>query len=144
MPALTRLNLARNRLNALPENLLEHLSSLRELDLSDNIISRLQPEMFYGARSLSKLSLARNPLRTLQVTPFLNIPGIVKLDVSRCNLERVWSEARSPLKSLRWEWNQRIKKFLIIHHLPCRLSNSRIAQNALLTELQAYADASYF
>ncbi|EZA61307.1 Insulin-like growth factor-binding protein complex acid labile subunit [Ooceraea biroi] len=102
MPALTRLNLARNRLSALPEGLLERLSSLRELDLSDNIISTLQPGMFRGAQSLSKLSLARNPLRTLQVTPFLDAPGLIKLDVSRCNLERVWSEARVPLKSVRF------------------------------------------
>lgn len=57
--------------------------------------------MFRGAESLNKLSLANNPLTTLQVTPFLNTPGLMKLDVSHCNLERVWSEARVPLKSLR-------------------------------------------
>lgn len=102
MPAITRLNLAKNRLSSLPIGLLERLSSLRELDLSDNIISTLQPGMFHGAESLNKLSLAHNPLTTLQVTPFLNTPGLVKLDVSRCNLERVWSEARVPLKSLRF------------------------------------------
>jgi insulin-like growth factor-binding protein complex acid labile subunit len=102
MPAMTRLNLAKNRLAVLPDGLLDHLSSLRELDLSDNIISALQPDMFHGALSLIKLSLAGNPLRTLQVTPFLNVEALVKLDVSRCNLERVWSEARVPLKSLRF------------------------------------------
>ncbi|XP_072742536.1 uncharacterized protein Gp150 [Anoplolepis gracilipes] len=102
MPAITRLNLARNQLNSFPVGLLERLSSLRELDLSDNIISTLQPGMFHGALTLNKLNLAHNPLTTLQVTPFLNTPGLVKLDVSRCNLERVWSEARVPLKSLRF------------------------------------------
>ncbi|XP_029162036.1 insulin-like growth factor-binding protein complex acid labile subunit [Nylanderia fulva] len=102
MPAITRLNLARNRLSDLPYGFLRHLSSLRELDLSNNIISTLQPEMFRGAENLNKLNLANNPLTTLQVTPFLNTPALVKLDVSRCNLERVWSEARVPLKSLRF------------------------------------------
>ncbi|XP_024885921.1 uncharacterized protein LOC112463655 [Temnothorax curvispinosus] len=102
MPALTRLKLAKNRLTGLPDGLLDNLSSLRELDLSDNIITTLTPNMFRGAVSLSKVNLGRNPLRTLQVTPFLSIPGLLKLDVSRCNLERVWSEARVPLKSLRF------------------------------------------
>ncbi|XP_032662779.1 uncharacterized protein LOC116840319 [Odontomachus brunneus] len=102
MPALNRLNLARNQLTGLPSGLLKELSSLRELDLSDNMISIIQPDMFKGATSLSKLNLAGNPLRTLQVTPFLKTPMLFKLDVSRCSLERVWSEARVPLRTLRF------------------------------------------
>lgn len=102
MPALTRLDLSNNRLKGFPDGLLDNLSSLRELDLSYNMISTIEPEMFRGAHSLNKLNLARNPLRTLQVTPFLKTPGLTRLDVSECNLERVWSEARVPLKSLRW------------------------------------------
>ncbi|KAG7205516.1 hypothetical protein KM043_007497 [Ampulex compressa] len=102
MPALTHLNLARNRLTRLPNGLLDPLSSLRELDLSNNIIGSLDSEMLRGATSLKKLSLAGNPLVTLQVTPFLKTPELTRLDVSRCALERVWSEARVPLKSLRF------------------------------------------
>ncbi|GAB1863514.1 Insulin-like growth factor-binding protein complex acid labile chain [Camponotus japonicus] len=102
MPALARLNLATNRLTSLPIGLLKRLSSLRELDLSNNIISTLQPGMFDGAESLTKMSLANNPLTTLQVTPFLDTPSLMKLDASRCNLERVWSEARIPLRNLRY------------------------------------------
>ncbi|XP_029051123.1 leucine-rich repeat-containing G-protein coupled receptor 6-like isoform X1 [Osmia bicornis bicornis] len=101
MPAITRLNLSRNRLTGLPNGLLSRLLSLRILDLSDNIIKSLDNNMFRGAISLTKISLAGNPLVTLQVTPFLVAPGLTKLDVSRCALERVWSEARVPLTSLR-------------------------------------------
>ncbi|XP_016917993.2 leucine-rich repeat-containing G-protein coupled receptor 5 [Apis cerana] len=102
MPAITRLNLSRNRLASLPNGFLNSLSSLRILDLSDNIINSLQSEMFHGATSLTKLNLAGNPLTTLQVTPFLKTPSLIKLDVSRCALERVWSEARVPLTTLRY------------------------------------------
>ncbi|KAK9310620.1 hypothetical protein QLX08_000161 [Tetragonisca angustula] len=101
MPAITRLNLSRNRLTGLPNGLLSRLSSLRVLDLSDNIISTLENNMFSGATSLTKLNLAGNPLTTLQVTPFLEATDLTKLDVSRCALERVWSEARVQLTSLR-------------------------------------------
>ncbi|XP_054014167.1 uncharacterized protein LOC128895522 [Hylaeus anthracinus] len=101
MPAITWLNLSRNRLTGLPAGLLKGLSSLRVLDLSDNIINTLGNNMFVGATNLVKLSLAGNPLVTLQVSPFLSAPGLTKLDVSRCELERVWSEARIPLTSLR-------------------------------------------
>ncbi|XP_076247086.1 leucine-rich repeat domain-containing glycoprotein 150 [Calliopsis andreniformis] len=102
MPAITRLNLSRNRLTELPNGLLSRLSSLRFLDLSENIISTLNSNMFRGATGLTKLNLAANPLVTLQVTPFLMTPSLTKLDVSRCALERVWSEARVPLTSLRF------------------------------------------
>lgn len=102
MPAITRLNLSKNRLLGLPNGLLSRLSSLRVLDLSDNIIRTLDTNMFRGATSLTKLSLASNPLVTLQVTPFLMAPSLLRLDVSRCALERVWSEARFPLNSLRY------------------------------------------
>ncbi|XP_012135360.1 leucine-rich repeat domain-containing glycoprotein 150 isoform X2 [Megachile rotundata] len=102
MPAITRLNLSRNRLTGLPDGLLSRLSSLRVLDLSDNTISSLDNNMFRGAVSLTKISLAGNPLVTLQVTPFLSAPGLARLDVSRCALERVWSEARIPLTNLRF------------------------------------------
>ncbi|CAK9801615.1 Insulin-like growth factor-binding protein complex acid labile subunit [Anthophora quadrimaculata] len=101
MPAITRLNLSKNRLIDLPDGLLNSLLYLRVLDLSDNIISVLDNNMFRGATSLTKLNLAGNPLVTLQVTPFLMAPSLTKLDVSRCSLERVWSEARVPLTSLR-------------------------------------------
>ncbi|XP_076686379.1 leucine-rich repeat domain-containing glycoprotein 150 [Andrena cerasifolii] len=102
MLGITRLNLSRNRLASLPKGLLSQLSSLRVLDLSDNIIDSLESNMFRGATSLTKLSLAGNPLVTLQVTPFLVTPSLTRLDVSRCALERVWSEARVPLTSLRY------------------------------------------
>lgn len=102
MPALTLLNLSKNRISNLPNGLLKSLSTLRDLDLSDNLISSLDANMFRGASSLTKLSLAGNPLVTLQATPFLLTPELSKLDVSRCELERVWSEARTPLKSLRF------------------------------------------
>ncbi|XP_043269691.1 uncharacterized protein Gp150 [Venturia canescens] len=102
MPALMKMNLARNRLARLPTGLLKSMSSLRELDLSDNMINTLEPKMFLGARTLLKLNLAGNPLVSLQVTPFLQTPGLSRLDVSRCQLRRIWSEARQPLKSLRF------------------------------------------
>ncbi|XP_076178791.1 leucine-rich repeat domain-containing glycoprotein 150 isoform X1 [Ptiloglossa arizonensis] len=102
MPAITRLNLSRNRLAGLPNGLLSGLSSLRSLDLSDNIISSLEINMFRGAHSLIRINLAGNLLVKLQVAPFLMTPGLTKLDVSRNALERVWSEARVPLTSLRF------------------------------------------
>nr|XP_033325595.1 podocan isoform X2 [Megalopta genalis] len=101
MPVLQRLNLSKNRLATLPDGLLRDLVSLKTLDISDNIISVLQNNMFNGASGLAKISLAGNPLEKLQVTPFLATPNLSKLDASRCALERVWSEARVPLESLR-------------------------------------------
>lgn len=101
MPVLQRLNLSKNRLTTLPDGLLRDLVSLTTLDISDNIISMLQNNMFNGASGLVKINLAGNPLEKLQVTPFLATPNLSKLDASRCALERVWSEARVPLESLR-------------------------------------------
>lgn len=117
MPAIARLNLSRNRLTGLPEGLLSHLSSLRILDLSDNIINTLESNMFRGATSLTKINLAGNPLTALQVTPFLMTPSLNKLDVSRCALERVWSEARLPLNSLRYTNFYRNKNLFLYLHL---------------------------
>lgn len=102
MPALTSLNLGRNKLTTLPKGLLEPLSSLRELDLSENLISSVPAGMLRGAVTLSKLTLAGNPLVSLQVTPFLQAPSLSRLDVSKCQLKRIWSEARQPLKSIRF------------------------------------------
>ncbi|XP_076639572.1 leucine-rich repeat domain-containing glycoprotein 150 [Colletes latitarsis] len=102
MPALTQLNLSRNRLTGLTNGLLERTSTLQVLDLSDNKISSLDRNMFHGAISLTKINLAGNPLVTLQVTPFLVAPNLAELDVSRCALERVWNEARVRLTSLRF------------------------------------------
>ncbi|XP_015430593.1 PREDICTED: uncharacterized protein LOC107187100 [Dufourea novaeangliae] len=102
MPAITQLNLSRNKLRGLPDGLLSSLSALRILDLSDNTISSLENHMFNGAKNLMKIKLAGNPLVTLQVTPFLAAPGLTKIDASGCALERVWSEARVPLTSLKF------------------------------------------
>ncbi|XP_046821563.1 uncharacterized protein LOC124425357 [Vespa crabro] len=102
MPALTKLNLSKNRLTGLPNDLFKFLFSLQELDLSENLIATLEPNMFRGAVTLMKINLSGNPLVTLQVAPFLLTPSLNKLDVSKCELERVWSEARVPLKKLRF------------------------------------------
>ncbi|KAI4493750.1 hypothetical protein M0804_001926 [Polistes exclamans] len=102
MPALSKLNLSFNRLSILPSGILKFLTSLRELDISNNMIETLEDNMFHGAVTLTKINLSGNPLMSLQVTPFLATPSLTKLDVSKCELERVWSEARVPLKSLRF------------------------------------------
>ncbi|KAK0179101.1 hypothetical protein PV327_007923 [Microctonus hyperodae] len=102
MPALTQLNLARNRLKSLPRDLFKLLTSLRVLDLSDNLLSIIPSNMLRGASGLTKLNIAGNPLFTLQITPFLQTPDLTRLDASRCQLRRIWSEARQPLKSLRF------------------------------------------
>ncbi|KAI4504111.1 hypothetical protein M0802_000582 [Mischocyttarus mexicanus] len=102
MPALNKLNLSSNFISAIPNGLLKFLTSLRELDISNNMIKTLDAAMFRGAVSLTKINLSGNPLMTLQVTPFLATPSLTRLDVSRCELERVWSEARVPLNSLRF------------------------------------------
>ncbi|KAJ8669910.1 hypothetical protein QAD02_001169 [Eretmocerus hayati] len=103
MPAMTRLNLARNKLTGMPKDLMRSLSSLRELDLSMNRLDRLEDDMFEGATSLTKLSLAMNSFVSgLRVTPFLKTPNLLRLDVSFCGMQRIWSEARLPIKSLRF------------------------------------------
>lgn len=102
MPAMTRLNLAANKLSQLPKDLMRSLSSLRELDLSRNKFDRLDDDMFEGASSLTKLNLAVNSFASgLRVTPFLKTPNLMRLDVSNCNMQRIWSEARLPFKSLK-------------------------------------------
>ncbi|XP_016838257.1 insulin-like growth factor-binding protein complex acid labile subunit isoform X2 [Nasonia vitripennis] len=103
MPAMTRLNLAHNKLTNLPKDLLRSLSSLRELDLSKNRFDKLEDDVFEGATSLTKLNLAMNSFVSgLRVTPFLKTPNLARLDASFCNMQRVWSEARLPFKSLRF------------------------------------------
>ncbi|XP_011500414.1 PREDICTED: chaoptin [Ceratosolen solmsi marchali] len=103
MPAMTRLNLARNKLTGLPKDLLRSLSSLRELDLSMNGFDELEDDTFEGATSLTKLNIAMNSFASgLRVTPFLKTPNLLRLDASYCNMQRVWSEARLPFKSLRF------------------------------------------
>ncbi|XP_046424002.1 uncharacterized protein LOC124181453 isoform X1 [Neodiprion fabricii] len=102
MIALRHLNLARNRLSRLPRGLLRSMSALKDLDLSDNLFNALEVDTFQGARSLTKLNLAGNPLITLQVAPFLLIPNLERLDVSRCGLDRIWSENVVPLPHLRY------------------------------------------
>lgn len=102
MPALSKLNLARNYIADLPNGLFKSLSSLSELDLSDNAITFIKPHMFDGAITLSKLNIANNPITSLQVEAFRSTESLSHLDVSGCFLRRIWSEARKPIRSLRY------------------------------------------
>ena len=56
LPHLGHLDLSRNQLDAVPDDALSTLASLRELDLSHNRVSRLSPRSFAGLKVL-ELSL---------------------------------------------------------------------------------------
>lgn len=102
MPAMTKLNLARNKLSGFPKDLMRSLSSLRELDLSMNRLEWIEDSMFEGATSLTKLSLALNSFPSgLRVTPFLKTPNLLRLDLSFCGMEKIWHQLNVPIKSLR-------------------------------------------
>lgn len=102
MPALTRLNLARNQLTGLPKDLLKSLSSLRELDLSMNRLDKLEDDIFKGATSLSKLSLAMNSFTNgLRIATFLNTPNLARLDLSYCGIQKLWNDTNAKFDSIR-------------------------------------------
>ena len=102
MAAMTRLNLANNKLHKLPKDLMRSLSALRELDISLNKLDSLDDDMFEGATSLTKLSIAENSFVSgLRVTPFLKTPNLARLDASGCHMNKIWSETKLPIKSLK-------------------------------------------
>lgn len=67
---LTRLDLAGNRLTAVPAALLHKLPALEYLDLSDNHLQELQADALKNLQHLETLNLAGNKLKTLPPTIF--------------------------------------------------------------------------
>lgn len=89
MPALTRLNLARNKIFSLGSSLHE-TKQLVELDLSYNMIETMDKKTFSNNRDLRKLNLAGNPIVTLSSEIFMNNVILSWLDLSSCRLIQLW------------------------------------------------------
>ncbi|XP_077289296.1 leucine-rich repeat domain-containing glycoprotein 150 [Arctopsyche grandis] len=89
MPALTQLNLARNKIYSLGSSLNKAMR-LIELDLSYNNIENLDKTTFAQNKDLTKLNLAGNPIVTLSTEVFINNQVLTWLDLSACQLFQLW------------------------------------------------------
>ena len=88
--SLVELNLSRNRLTALPEDVFKHLRSLRRLNLGWNGLREISPITFIHLRLLEELTLTRNRLTTLNSglnqLPFGIGGALRRVDLSYNNL----------------------------------------------------------
>lgn len=86
LPTLRELQLSRNELPSVPQDLAQNMSSLRSLDLSQNDLTSV-PIITHTLPELRSLSIASNPISSLTNSTFLGlIDRIEHLDVSNLNL----------------------------------------------------------
>ncbi|XP_063294584.1 toll-like receptor 5 [Pelobates fuscus] len=79
---LHTLNLSKNDLTSLPENLFRGLLSLRTLDLSQNQLTRIQSGLFLGLGTMKSLNLGSNTLITLSDSNLEPLSSLKTIDLS--------------------------------------------------------------
>ena len=72
---LEELRLARNRIQTLPQEMLNTNKELVLLDLSDNKITNIQAKLFENNRKLSTLYLNNNAIYSVEIDAFQNLPS---------------------------------------------------------------------
>ncbi|KAG7310871.1 hypothetical protein JYU34_003702 [Plutella xylostella] len=126
--ALSQLNLAGNRLAALPPRVFARCPKLVELNLADNQLEALDPHLFDNNKELGKLTLRGNPLRTLSAALLGAAPALAWLDASRTALTALWED------------KPRAGKFLAnlsyLNVSECRLTALRVRDVAGLARLR--------
>ncbi|XP_053576080.1 toll-like receptor 5 [Bombina bombina] len=115
---LVFLNLARNQISSMPEELLQSMSSLQTLDLSGNKLRRLNSGLLINLTSLKTLNLGNNNLVTLSS---FNLEPLHALE--RIDLSEVTFVCHCSLKDL-WHWMEN-------KHISVESSNIKCIQSSL-------------
>lgn len=89
MVSLRRLNLHMNRIDALDNSSLKHLSFLEELDLSGNELKTISNDCFTGLGRLSRLNLSTNSLTQLASHSFAPLASLQWVSLSFNQLKEV-------------------------------------------------------
>ena len=87
------IQLDKNRLTSLANNIFNNLSSIVKIWLRDNALNNVEVGCFQGLTSLSTLRLSNNPqlgphIDNLQIA-LSNVPNLLILDLSSCGIERL-------------------------------------------------------
>lgn len=114
LPQLTKLNLSKNQINNLPNNLSKSFPILESLDLSDNFISEIpeneandqsdDEESFVFPQTLQELNLSNNTLEHLSKS-LTSLPNLTSLNVSNNKLTEI-PEITAPITKLDATQNQ--------------------------------------
>ncbi|XP_040265893.1 toll-like receptor 5 [Bufo bufo] len=96
LASLETLNLARNRINSLPEDVFRGLKSLQTLDLSGNNLRLIPQKLFVNLKTLKSLNIGSNNLVTLSSSTFTPLVSLKSLDLSditfvcNCAINEFW------------------------------------------------------
>ena len=95
------LDLESNRLNYVPDRLLQGLTSLRHLNLRDNLIATLPVSTFQTASSLESLNLSQNKLTCINDFIFEHLSSVKSIDISKnmINFISNYATGSTPLSS---------------------------------------------
>ncbi|XP_018330847.1 adhesion G protein-coupled receptor A3-like [Agrilus planipennis] len=103
--ALQRLDLSKNKIEALQNKQFEEVPNLRRLDISNNLIKLVEPQAFAGLKYLERLKLNQNLISTIQKGTFKTLTFLKQLDISNnpltCDCELLWL--------LEWTQQQSVK-----------------------------------
>ncbi|XP_065339590.1 protein artichoke [Cloeon dipterum] len=101
LPALRKLNLARNQLTEVQGGALRLLPSLEELDLSDNPrLTTLPQAPFAGLGRLAFLDLSNTGLTQLTPGLLVGLGGLLKVNMANCKISELQERALSVLPQL--------------------------------------------
>ncbi|XP_054274194.1 insulin-like growth factor-binding protein complex acid labile subunit [Macrosteles quadrilineatus] len=82
-PNLQWVEMRRNVIKTLHNEILSQNSILETLDVSENLISHIEERAFIGAKSLRKLDISQNFIRGLNWNVFFETPKLEVLNISR-------------------------------------------------------------
>ncbi|KAF5291646.1 hypothetical protein FQR65_LT11420 [Abscondita terminalis] len=99
IPYLQYLNLNKNKLTILPDNVFTSLSLLQKLDISGNPLRANFKELFHYAQYLKELSLANTGINAV---PHLPLPNLVSLNLSHNFIDYIEKNSLQNLKHLKY------------------------------------------
>ena len=98
---LESVNIARNRILALPGSVFSANTQLKHVDASENEISELEADVFNETKTLETLSLHGNRIKTLPIYIFRHMHNLRALYLQRNFISGILSNSLSGLSSLR-------------------------------------------
>ncbi|XP_056384450.1 toll-like receptor 5 [Hyla sarda] len=96
LASLETLNLAKNGIYSLPENLFKGFTKLKTLDMSRNNLRLIHQELFIDLEALKSLNIGSNNLITLSPSSFTPLVSLQSLDLSditlicNCAINEFW------------------------------------------------------